>query len=308
MTISSMYYFIVLARERNFTKAAQQLHITQQSLSSHIATLEQELGCQLLVRRVPLRLTYAGTVFLRYAVSIQQELDNMQREFCDITENQKGVLKVGVAYTRGRTIMPRLVKAFREQYPNIEVEIAEASNKALQNNLLNGELDLAIAIFPDSLPGIEQRDFYPEEVVLLAAASLLEKHYPDGVKQVEERIAAGDWSVLKHCPFVLNGPSDIAGRIERGVFARAGFQPVVAASSSNSETLLSLCVEGVGACFCPENLALASLTKKQMSALKVFHLGPEGEYPICFGYLKNNYQWNMVSEFMRISAETMNEC
>ena len=97
MTISSMNYFIVLARERNFTKAAQQLHITQQSHSSHISALEQELGCPLLIRRMPLQLTYAGTVFLRYAENFQQELDNLQREFCDITENQKGVLKIGIA-------------------------------------------------------------------------------------------------------------------------------------------------------------------------------------------------------------------
>ena len=305
MTISSMYYFIVLARERNFTRAAQQLHITQQSLSAHIATLEQELGCTLLIRRSPLRLTYAGTVFLRYAAAIQQELDNMHREFCDITENQKGVLKVGVAYTRGRTIMPRLIKRFQEEYPNIEVEIAEASNRMLHEHLLKGDLDLAIAIFPEALKGVELRDFYPEEVVLLAATALLEKLYPGSTDEVEARIAAGDWSVLSRCPFVLNGPSDIAGRIERELFERAGFQPIAAASSSNSETLLSLCVEGVGACFCPANLADACLSREQMAALTIFRLGKEGQYPIRFGYLKNTYQWNIISEFMRISSEVM---
>ena len=66
MNFSSMEYFTVLARERSFTRAAEQLHITQQSLSAHIAGMEQELGCPLVVRRIPLELTYAGSVLLRY--------------------------------------------------------------------------------------------------------------------------------------------------------------------------------------------------------------------------------------------------
>ena len=71
MNFSSMEYFIVLAQERNFTRAAERLHITQQSLSSHIAGMEKELGSQLLVRHVPLELTYAGEVMLRYSTGFQ---------------------------------------------------------------------------------------------------------------------------------------------------------------------------------------------------------------------------------------------
>ena len=70
MNFHSLDYFLVLAREKNFTRAAEVLHITQQSLSSHIAGLEKELGCTLVVRRTPLELTYAGRTFLRYAESI----------------------------------------------------------------------------------------------------------------------------------------------------------------------------------------------------------------------------------------------
>ena len=90
MNFHSLDYFLVLAREKNFTRAAEALHITQQSLSSHIANLERELNCTLLVRRTPLELTYAGRTFLRYAESIGQTRQAMEREFCDISENQKG--------------------------------------------------------------------------------------------------------------------------------------------------------------------------------------------------------------------------
>ena len=153
MNFHSLDYFLVLAREKNFTRAAEALHITQQSLSSHIANLERELNCTLVVRRTPLELTYAGRTFLRYAESIGQTRQAMEREFCDISENQKGELRVGIAYTRGRAIMPRLIPAFQRQYPNVEITLLEGSNDAIQKALLSGGIDLAIAAFPRPLPG-----------------------------------------------------------------------------------------------------------------------------------------------------------
>lgn len=123
MNFHSLDYFLVLAREKNFTRAAEALHITQQSLSSHIAGLEKELGCTLLVRRTPLELTYAGRTFLRYAESIGQTRQAMEREFCDISENQKGELRVGIAYTRGRAIMPRLI-------PRLSASVSECRDHA----------------------------------------------------------------------------------------------------------------------------------------------------------------------------------
>ena len=109
MNFLSMEYFAAVADKRSFTRAADQLHITQQTLSAHIAALERELNCQLLLRRTPLELTYAGEVFLRYALQFQREYQALRHEFCDITGNQKGLLRVGIAYTRGRILMPRII-------------------------------------------------------------------------------------------------------------------------------------------------------------------------------------------------------
>ena len=177
MNFHSLDYFLVLAREKNFTRAAEALHITQQSLSSHIAGLEKELGCTLLVRRTPLELTYAGRTFLRYAESIGQTRQAMEREFCDISENQKGELRVGIAYTRGRAIMPRLIPAFQRQYPNVEITLLEGSNDAIQKALLSGGIDLAIAGFPHPLPGVVLEDYYLEHIVLCLSDGLLARTF-----------------------------------------------------------------------------------------------------------------------------------
>ena len=84
----------------------------------------------------------------------------MQQEFCDISENQKGELRVGVAFTRGRTVMPRLIAAFQREYPNVEITLVEDSNDALQKLLTDGDIDLAIADFSKVPQEVELREFY----------------------------------------------------------------------------------------------------------------------------------------------------
>ena len=303
MNFSSFDYFEMLARERSFTKAAQKLHITQQSLSSHIASLEEEVGCQLLVRHVPLELTYAGTVFLRYGENVQRELKNMRREFCDITQNQKGVLRIGIAFTRGRAIMPELILNFQKKYPNIEIELSEAANKTLYYKLINGEVDLAIANFSNTMQDVELCDFYREEVVLLISKKLLEQIATGNMEELAKQIQKGNLSTLSKCPFVLGNFDDIAGKIGRTTIKKANFAPLVKAKSDNIETLLSLCMQGVGACFCPENLAYAAVSPNELKQMYIFSLGKQAEYPIRFGFLKSNYQWKIISEFIRISKE-----
>ena len=75
MNFQSMEYFAAVAKNRSFTRAADALHITQQTLSAHIAGIERELGCPLLIRHIPLELTYAGEVFLRYATEFNTKYD-----------------------------------------------------------------------------------------------------------------------------------------------------------------------------------------------------------------------------------------
>ena len=164
MNFATLEYFETLAQERSFTKASERLHITQQSLSSHIAKLEKELGCQLVVRHVPLELTYAGEVFLNYASSLRDQYTTMRHEFLDISKNDEGILRVGIAFTRGRTILPDIIMAFQKEHPHIRIALVEATNEALRQKLLEGDIDLAIAYFPTALPGVILRDFYQEEV------------------------------------------------------------------------------------------------------------------------------------------------
>ena len=246
MNFSSMEYFTILARERSFTKAAEQLHITQQSLSSHIAGLEKELGCQLLVRHIPLELTYAGEVFLRYAGSFQDTQTAMLREFGDISQNQKGILRIGAAPTRGRVMLPRAIESFQKIFPEIRVELTEGANDSLCRLLQQGTLDLAVADFPETLPKIQLQQFYREEIVLMIRRSLFEEMFREKASECERQFRAGDFRALKECPLVLGSMEDIDGRIGYSVLKNAGIeQPKIRAVSHNVGMLMELCVHSI---------------------------------------------------------------
>ena len=299
MNFSSMEYFSVLAQERNFTRAAERLHITQQSLSSHIAGMEKELGSQLLVRRVPLELTYAGKVMLRYATGFQTLQNEMQREFCDISQKQKGILRVGAASTRGQMILPKTIALFQKRFPNISVELTEGSNGELYQKLLKGTIDLAIADFPENLPGISLTDLYREENVLVIEKGLFAKRFTYSAEECKRHLLAGDYSALKECPFVLGGMEDIDGRISRDILRRAGVDnPIVTAVSHNVGMLLRLSLYGVGACVCPQKIVQSVLTPQQMESVWLFPLGAENVGCIQFGYQAQSYQWSVIEEFI----------
>lgn len=298
MNFDSLEYFSVLARERSFTRAAESLHITQQSLSSHIAGLEKELNCQLVVRRIPLELTYAGQTFLSYAEELRRTQHAMQQEFCDISENQKGELRVGIAFTRGRAVMPHLIASFQQKYPNVEVTLMEGSNDALQKLLADGDIDLAVAHFPKAPPEVELRDFYEEHIVLCLSDTLLTRCGVD-LAAHEAELRSGDLRVLRDCPFVLGRASDIGGRIGRELLRRSGVKPTIKATSENIETLLALCELGAGVCFSPENLIRTALSDAQIRRLHLLRFDSGASYPIRFGYLRRSYQWSVIDEFIR---------
>ncbi|MBQ9423436.1 MAG: LysR family transcriptional regulator [Pyramidobacter sp.] len=303
MNFSSMEYFAVLAQELSFTRAAERLHITQQSLSSHIAGMEKELGCQLIVRHVPLELTYAGQTLLRYAAQFVKTHTDMRREFCDISQNQRGLLRVGAGSARGRAVLPAAIAAFGTVCPNIAVQLTEASNDVLRQKLLDRELVLAVADFPEAAPGIRTREFYREEIVLLIAKKLFAAVCGAEAAEVRRRFRAGDLSALGAFPFVLGGPDDVDGHVAAEFLRRAGVErPLVRAASHSVGMLAELCAHGVGACFCPNELAESILGETRLRSLLRFRLGEGAGYVVRFGYHEQAYQWSVIETFMNCAA------
>lgn len=305
MNFSSMDYFIMVARERSFSRAADRLHITQQTLSAHIAKLEGELGTRLLVRSIPLELTYAGEVFLEYALDLQRRVNSLEREFQDISKNQRGLLRIGINYTRGDIVIPPLLIRFQQEYPNISVRLVGEINTNLSALLENGEIDLAIAPLPVTPPMVQTEDFYQEEYVLVVPKAILARLGVTPGSDAFARLQSGDLSPLRDCPFILAAQQESNGTFGYDLLRRWGIVPIpkIEVHHMTVRTELVLAVSGVGACFTPQNMIRPSITPEQEAALEILHLGEEARHMIHFGYLKQSYRWRVLADFIRLAQE-----
>ena len=125
--------FIAVARFGSFTRAAWQLCITQPAVSGHIAALEEALGAKLFNRTGrEIVLTDSGRVVLKAAHDIMDRLDLMQRELEDITTLKGGTIRIGASRIIGVYLLPKIVTAFREKFPEIEFHVRRPDSKPVR--------------------------------------------------------------------------------------------------------------------------------------------------------------------------------
>ena len=305
MNFQSIQYFLQVARKRSFSQAAEELFITQQTLSASIAALERELGCKLFLRHIPLDLTYGGECFLKYATTFQQNYDHMLRDFAEIGQGVRGRLRIGVAVTRSRFLMPKLIHAFHQTYPMVEVAVVEGKNDMLLEALHEGEIDMAIADFSEEDKGIVLEDYYEDEIVLAVSDRLLEARFNDDAEAVRASLIQDqDVRLLAQVPFLMSSVLSVSGRIARKIVRQAGIVPEVMTSSGNMETLIEMCYLGEGVCFCPEKLLRYLLSQEQLASMTMLRFR-DGvtRYSVKFGWLEQEKEWPIRSDFIRLARE-----
>lgn len=301
MNFTGIEYFLTLAKARSFTEAAARLHITQQALSAQIAALEAECGTRLVLRRVPIALTYAGEKFYDYARDVRNRTRFIRRVMEDVREETAGRLRIGIAPTRGRVLLPPILERFQTRYPRVAFRVEEAPNGELLRRLREGGMDLAIAAFGKVPTDLETEIFCRERVVLIVADALAERLYGNRKTETLSEAAGGNASALGGCPFLLNSRENIAGALARKWLAPLE-EAEIFAEAGNMDTLLELGLRGCGAFFCPENLARSTYSEAELATL---HLLPVagGSYTISFGYRKADAGWSILRHFIEIAKQ-----
>lgn len=150
MTFSQLKIFSVLANCSSFTSASQQLSISQSGVSHAIKTLEDELGVKLFLRNQSrIELTYVGMRLLERARTILSLEATMRQEATGVKQMKQGTVKIG-AFDPGSTIhiLPSILEAYREKYPNIDVFVEEGSNKQIHQWLIERRIDIGIMQLP----------------------------------------------------------------------------------------------------------------------------------------------------------------
>ena len=216
-------YFVVVAEELNFSRAATRLHMAQPPLSVAIRQLEQELGTDLFQRTTrEVRLTEAGRVLLDGARRTLAEADRAVTDAKRAGAGELGQLRVGFSWSARFETLPALGRAFSAHHPDVQLLTHEMWNAEMGSALQSGSMDVAISLCPELAPDIADEVIRTERVIAVLAA----KHPLANEEAISLGSLAGDEFVLF--------PRELAPRLHDmmvGVCRNAGFEPKLRSES-----------------------------------------------------------------------------
>jgi len=167
MEMHQLRYVVAVARTRNFSRAAEQCHVSQPSLSQQIQKLEDELGERLFDRmKRAVKLTPQGETFLPRAMRILEEADAAKREASDARSLLRGTMTVGVLPTIAPYLLPDAISSFTKKFPGVQIVVQEDTTARLLKLALACEIDFALASRPIRDGRLEVRELFSEELLL----------------------------------------------------------------------------------------------------------------------------------------------
>ncbi|MGW4522078.1 LysR family transcriptional regulator [Amycolatopsis sp. NPDC004378] len=235
--LRQLRYFVAVADATSFTRAAAGLHIAQQSLSQQITVLERTLGARLFDRdERGTRLTAVGRLFLPEARAVLARADEAVATLGRAVRGEIGSVRLAFLATTANYLLPPMVRAVRERFPDLTVTTAEASIAELVDGLRERRFDLAFTR-PPLVPGLASRTLLTEEVCAVVPA--------DHPLAGRASLTLAD---LADEPWVLTprGSWEPWHRSYDDDFAAAGFAPRVVQRAATVQGLLGLVAAGVG--------------------------------------------------------------
>lgn len=270
MEIRHFHYIWTIYETGSISRAAQQLYISQPSLSQLLKSVEKKVGAPLFDRSTqPLRPTTIGKKYLAAAKHIME----IDAEFRQYVEDElgcaQGNLIVGSSPFRSTYFLASFLPQFQAQYPGIRLQLAEHTSKRLEEAVLAGDVDLIIATQPVDTEAFSCAELYAEEMILVLPANHpLSKAY-DLPQDCHANLPVLPISLLKDTPFIQMHSEQKLHHQLLSICEEGGFTPKIYLQTRSMETALTLASAGLGATLMP------------MTLLRAFH----PQTPPCFAAL-----------------------
>lgn len=252
MDLKQLEYFVRVAELGSFTRAAQVLGVAQPALSRQVRLLEVELRQNLLVRNgrgaTP---TEAGQLLLEHGRGILHQVERAREELSRVRSGLAGRVALGLPPSVARVLTVPLTRAFRQKLPEAQLSISEGLSTAMQENLHNGRLDIAVLYNPSPMPGVELRPLVKEELLLVQPR-------PRGLSEdpPPPPLALQELALL---PLVIpSRPNAIRMHVEAEMAAH-GCRPNIALEIDGVSAILDLVADGAGCAILSRNAVMRSI-------------------------------------------------
>jgi DNA-binding transcriptional LysR family regulator len=243
LELRHLRYFVAVAEELHFARAAQRLHMSQPPLSQQIRRLEEIVGCPLFARTSRwVKLTPAGETLLERA---RRVLRNVQRDIQDVRsvgEGEVGTLNVGFVGSAMLTTLPETFREFRETFPGVSLRLCESFTSQVLEGLQNGTLDAGILRDSDPVDSVNVTTLFSESYVAVLPGT----HRCARQKSISP-------GTLRDEPFVYYPRSAGTRAFEKPftVFEEYGFRPQIVQEASHWVSILRLVGAGLGVSIAP---------------------------------------------------------
>lgn len=258
MELLQLKYYVTIAENLSFTKAADLLHVSQPALSYQMKRLESELGARLFDRgRRKIALTSDGEIFLPLAQAVLFQANEAIRIFREHLGVEAGEVRMGCNSSVATYLVPSLLASFRRNFPRVRVHLVEGGDVELQRGVLEGTIDFAVVTAPGSPQTLD--------VTPLAAEDLLFVVPPGHRYAARSSVALGEFAYEQ---FVF--PSDSFNITAQLIDAcrRVGFEPRVAYQTGSLESVKGFVRQGLGVSVVPR-MAVDGLGKEGLVILQI---------------------------------------
>jgi len=296
MELRQLRYMLMVAEEKNFSRAAEKLYIAQPHLSQYIQKLEKQIGVKLFDRScTPLKLTYAGEQFAQKARQMLQLDGNLLQQMRDFAEEKNGRLALGISPVRGAYILPIVLPAFRTLFPQVELSLHEGTSANLEDWMNKGVTDLTILSLP-----IKSDDFSYEVLMQEKILIVVPPMHP-----LSQRPGSNDnppplrLSELEKEPFILLQQGQALRRIADTLFFQVGYRPRIALETRNYDTAHTLAAIGLGLTFA--TMTISQLNSNASKPVRLFTAEPTFTRTLSIVYRKDKYLTKFEQAFIRIT-------
>lgn len=244
MEIKHIEYFLAVARYGSFTKAAQNLYVTQPTISKMIKNLEDELGVALFVRTgKEIELTDAGRAILGQARIISNAVRDMSSELNDLMHLVRGCINIGLAPMIGSSFFPQVISKFLKQYPDVSIQLTEKGALKIEDDVAAGLLDIGVTLMP-----VNERLFEWFPLMTENLKALLHSSHP---LSGQERISLAELSAESFIS--LNKEFILHDRIIEECI-NTGFKPNIIAESSQWDMIGGMVAAKLGVALLPATI------------------------------------------------------
>jgi len=166
--------FLSVARNLSFSKAAEELFISQPAVTNHIKHLETKFNTNLFERKGnKVYLTKAGKLVFEYYKSIWHKYNDLEFELGRLNDTFKGNLRIGASSTISQYLIPQAIASFHKRYPNIKFSLYNGNSAEIEQLLLDNEIDMALVENDSSKLDIKYTNFLDDEIIVVTGKNSL---------------------------------------------------------------------------------------------------------------------------------------